>query len=165
MATATLLGAAVFAGPVYAESTSGKELSAQTVMPPTPAEHHTRAARMAHHAKASSQDQVEARISSLHHKLQISAAQEPQWAIVAQAMRDNAKSMDALIKERAANGKTMTAVDDLRSYEKLAAAHEDGLNKFIPVFQALYDSLSVDQKKSADAAFRSHGPHDGRRKI
>jgi len=74
-------------------------------------------------------------------------------------MRDNAKNMDALIKERSTNAKTMTAIDDLRSYEKLAAAHEDGLKTFIPLFSTLYEAMSDDQKKSADAVFRSHGHH------
>ncbi|HLN23546.1 MAG TPA: Spy/CpxP family protein refolding chaperone, partial [Patescibacteria group bacterium] len=104
-------------------------------------------------------DPVEKRIHELHGKLHISAGQEPQWTIVAQTMRDNAKNMDALIKERSANSKSMTAIDDLRSYEKLAAAHEDGLKVFLPVFAALYDSMPDDQKKIADAVFRSRAPH------
>lgn len=95
--------------------------------------------------KAVMADGVEKRISQLHGKLRISAAQESQWNVVAQAMRDNAKNMDALIKERSANAKTMTAMDDLRSYEKLAAAHEEGLKAFIPVFQLLYDTMSDDR--------------------
>ena len=116
-------------------------------------------------AKTAPMDQVEKRISDLHAKLHITAAQETQWTAVAGAMRDNAQSMDTLIKERSAKAKTMTAVEDLDSYEKLAAAHEDGLKKLIPVFQALYDSMSDEQRKGADAAFRSRGPHETHKKT
>jgi hypothetical protein len=140
LAAATLLGTAALAGSGYA----------QTVTPVAAADA----------AKTAKLDHIEKRISSLHGKLHITAAQETQWATVAQAMRDNAESMDALIKDRSANAEAMTAIDSLRSYQKLAEAHEDGLKKFIPAFQSLYDKMSKDQQKTADAAFRSHGSHE-----
>jgi hypothetical protein len=99
-------------------------------------------------------DYTEAHIRSLHARLHITAAQETQWGNVAQVMRDNAKVMDTMIQERSGKIKTMTAVDDLRSYEKLAGAHEDGLKKLIPIFQTLYDAMSAEQKQQADQAFR-----------
>jgi hypothetical protein len=71
-------------------------------------------------------------------------------------MRDNAKTMDALHKARAGNANTITAIDDLKSYSEIAAVHADGIKKFIPVFAALYDTMPDDQKKNADAIFRSH---------
>src|ERR1700730_17134749 len=98
-------------------------------------------------------DHVEARIASLHTQLKITAAQEPQWNAFAQVMRDNAKTMDALIQSRAQNAKTMTAVDDLRAYQGIADAHADGLKKLIPAFEALYLTMPDEQKKNADAAF------------
>ena len=48
----------------------------------------------------------------------------------------------------------MTAVEDMKSYGEIAAAHVDGINKLIPVFEVLYDSMSDAQKKEADEAFR-----------
>jgi len=144
LSAAAFLGAVALAGPALAASSS---VAATPIA--------TESA-----AKPTHMDRVEKRIGDLHAKLHISAAQESQWASVAQAMRDNAKSMDTLIKERTANAKAMTAIDDLRSYAKLAEAHEDGLKKFIPVFQALYDSMSDEQKKNADATFRSHESHE-----
>ncbi len=149
LAVATFLGAVALVGPAYAASTTDQQ-AATPVAAASPVTHDRG---------------VETRINRLHAKLHITAAQEPQWAIVAQAMRDNAKNMVALITERSANAKVMTAMDDLRSYEKLAAAHEDGLKAFIPVFQTLYDSMSDDQKKVADAAFRNHGSHEKHRKV
>jgi hypothetical protein len=109
--------------------------------------------------KASAQDhvdRVEARITDMHAKLKITAAQEDQWGKVAQVMRDNEKAIEPLIKARKENSKTMTAVDDLKSYGEITDAHADGIKKFTPVFAALYDGMSDVQKKQADALFR-HG--------
>ena len=108
-------------------------------------------------AKASAEDRVEARITNMHAKLKITQAQEVQWANVAQVMRDNEKAVEPLIKARKENAKTMTAVDDLKSYGEITDAHADGIKKFTPVFATLYDSMSDAQKKEADAMFRHGG--------
>lgn len=50
----------------------------------------------------------------------------------------------------------MSAVDVVKSYGAVIEAHEAGMKKFIPAFETLYNSMSDDQKKSADAMFRSH---------
>jgi protein CpxP len=110
-------------------------------------------------AKAPGKDRVEARIDSMHAKLKITAAQEEQWAKVIQVMRDNEKAIEPLIKARAANAKTMNAVDELKSYGEITDVHADGIKKFTPVFAALYDSMSDAQKKQADILFR---PRDHR---
>ncbi len=107
--------------------------------------------------KASRADRVEARINDLHTKLGITPAQEDLWKNVAQVMRDNAKTMETLTKARTENAKTTTAVDDLKSYGEISAAHADGIKKFIPVFESLYNSMSDAQKKNADTIFRSRG--------
>jgi protein CpxP len=111
-------------------------------------------------AKATAQDRVdrvEARITNMHAKLKITQAQEDQWAKVAQMMRDNEKAIEPLIKARVENAKSMTAVDDLKSYGEITDAHADGIKKFTPVFAILYDSMSDAQKKEADALFRHSG--------
>ena len=72
-------------------------------------------------------------------------------------MRDNAKTMETLIKARSAHMMAMNAVDDLKSYGEIAEAHADGLKKFIPAFEPLYGSMSDTQKKNADAIFHHHG--------
>jgi protein CpxP len=106
-------------------------------------------------ARPSHVDRVEARIKELHAKLNITQAQEGRWTNVTQVMRDNAQTMDALIKVRADNAKTMTAVDDLKAYSDIAEAHAAGLKKFVPVFEAFYASMSDAQKKNADTIFRN----------
>ena len=96
---------------------------------------------------------VEANISELHQKLQITPAQEPQFSAVANVMRDNAR-LEASVPQPAANA---TAVDDLRVYIKYSELELAGLKKMLPPLEALYATLSPAQKKAADAIFRQ-GP-------
>jgi periplasmic protein CpxP/Spy len=97
-------------------------------------------------------ERVEARIKSLHDHLKITSAQEPQWNAVAQVMRENAQTMDQVIQQRHQT-QTLTAIDDLKAYQAIAQAHLQNVQKLIPPFQALYDTLSPEQKKAADDAF------------
>jgi hypothetical protein len=106
-------------------------------------------------AKSAPADPVEARIKTLHSSLHITAAQETLWNNVAQVMRENAKAMAEQRKEAAQNAKSRSAVDELKSYSAVIDAHAEEIRKFIPTFQALYDSMSDAQKKTADGVFRS----------
>lgn len=106
-------------------------------------------------ATTSKVDRVEVRIKELHTLLNITPAQEELWNNVTQVMRDNAQTMDTLIKARSENLKTMNAVDDFKSYGEINQAHADGIKKFIPVFEALYASMSDAQKKNADIVFKN----------
>ena len=112
-------------------------------------------------------DQVEARITMLHAKLAITAAQEPAWQNLTQVMRDNAQTMDALRVARAAKAPTATAIDDLKSYAEITTAHAEGLKKFLPVFETLYGSMSDAQKAQADTLFRGpqHHPRSAAKKM
>ncbi len=126
---------------------------AQATSPPAPAAT-SPVPSPARAAKASGVDRVEARITMLHAKLGITPAQEDLWQNVTQVMRDNAQTMKALTQARADKAKTMTAVEDLTSYSEITNAHAEGLKKFIPVFEALYASMSDAQKAQADTLFR-----------
>ena len=103
--------------------------------------------------------QIDTRISGLHTRLQITAAQEELWQKVAQVMRDNAGTMDSLRQARTSQANNMSAVDDLKSYGQIADAHADGIRKLTPAFQALYDSMSDVQKKNADLIFQTDHHH------
>jgi periplasmic protein CpxP/Spy len=111
------------------------------------------------HAKTSRADRVEARIAKLHKSLGITPAQDKSWDAVAQAMRDSAALIEKIADQRHQNFKTMTAVDDLRSYESLSQAHADGMKKVVAAFAPLYDSMSDGQKKAADTLFRRQERH------
>ena len=113
--------------------------------------------------KASKGERTEARIKDLHDKLKITEAQEEPWNKVAQVMRDNASTMEALMQARKEKG-TMNAVDDLKSYAKIMDAHVAGLNNFIAAFEPLYASMSDEQKKAADAIFTKHAHKKGKKK-
>ena len=97
---------------------------------------------------------VEARIKELHSRLHITAAQQTQWDSLVQVMRDNAKAMTDLQAQKKQDAKAMNAVDAVKSYQAVIEAHEAGMAKFVPAFQALYDSMSNAQKASADSMFR-----------
>jgi len=153
IAAAGLIGTALLASPLWAA------FSASQGAPTLLAQADT-AAKPDKKARQSPTERVEARIKSLHDRLNITAAQETQWAAVADAMRDNAKTMEAAIQQREA-AKSMTAVDDLKAYQAIADAHAQGLQKLIPAFDALYASMSDDQKKNADTVF-SQGRHHRR---
>ena len=118
--------------------------------------------------KDAHEDRTELRIKDIHAKLKITSMQEEQWAKVAQAMLDDAKTMDALTQNRIDHAKDMTAVDDLKSYGEIADAHANGIKKLIPVFASLYVDMSDVQKKEADTLFREgdhkHGHKHDRKK-
>ena len=119
----------------------------------TGSQHPTEPMLLAQAQPAQPRQDVEANISELHQKLQITAAQEPQFGAVANVMRDNAR-LEASVPQPAANA---TAVDDLRVYIKYSELELAGLKKMLPPLEALYATLSPTQKKAADAIFRQ-GP-------
>jgi protein CpxP len=144
VAIAALMGATMLATPISAARAE------QAAVP------HTQAAAAATETKGES---VEQRITSLHAALKITAAQEAQWNAVAQAMRENAANMDKLVAaNRTTPPQSMSAVDDLKSYEKFAQAHVDGLKNLIASFEKLYTAMPDAQKKVADGVFNTaHG--------
>jgi len=107
-------------------------------------------------ATESKGETVEQRITNLHAALKITPAQDAQWKGVAQDMRENAAAMDKLVAEtRKTPPQNMTAVDDLKMYQKFAQAHVDGLKNLLSHFEALYAAMPDAQKKIADEVFRS----------
>ncbi|QWF69410.1 Spy/CpxP family protein refolding chaperone [Methylomonas paludis] len=110
------------------------------------------------------EEKVEVRIKDMHDNLSINPAQEVLWAKVAETMQEDAKVMDKLTQARADHAKDMTAIDDLKSYAEITTAHADGIKNLIPVFSALYDSMSDEQKKAADTLFRHVDHKHGHKK-
>lgn len=108
-------------------------------------------------------DDVETRIKTLRSQLRITPEQEPAWNNVAQVMRDNANTMKSLREDKAENLATASAVEQITSYAKIVDAHADGIHKFVPAFQSLYDTLSPEQKKKADEVFRERAREGARR--
>jgi periplasmic protein CpxP/Spy len=97
---------------------------------------------------------VEANIASLHQRLGITPAQEPQFSALANVMRQNARAEESAPHPPAA---TASAVDYLRAeiqYDEIELAGE---KRFLPALEALYATLSPAQRQAANAIFRQ-GP-------
>ena len=95
---------------------------------------------------------VEADIAQLHQRLQITPAQEPQFAAFANVMRENARAMPAGPPAGNPN-----AVEALRLAIQYGQQDLDGMRRLLPALQALYASLSPAQRRTADQVFRQ-GP-------
>ena len=105
--------------------------------------------------RTSAVEHTEAQIKQLQGSLNITAAQEPLWNNLTQVMRENAKDMDAINKDRAENTKAMNAVEHMKFHSQITQAHLDQMNKLIPPFEAFYDSMSDEQKNITDTTFRT----------
>jgi cytochrome c551/c552 len=123
--------------------------AAQSVPPPPP---QTSPAPLAPHP--SPQSAADQRIQALRTQLHVTDAQTPQWNAFAQAMRDNATSTDALFRQRASSAATMSALDNMKSYAKVARAYADNTEALATAFEALYGVLSDQQKQAIDTLFR-----------
>ena len=139
VAIAALMGATFLASPLTATHALAQ------IVKPTPA---------AAPAVETKGETVEQRITDLHTALKITPGQETQWNGVAQAMRENAAAMDKLVAaNRTTPPQNLSAVDDLKTYQKFAQAHVDGLKNLISAFTTLYNGMPDDQKKVADKVF------------
>ena len=102
------------------------------------------------------EERVERRIKELHSQLQITPAEEPQWNEFAQVMRENARDMDQIFIQRAEQLESMTALQNMQSYEQIAEAHAQHLQKLVGAFQSLYDTMPDQQKQLADQVFHAN---------
>jgi hypothetical protein len=149
LAVAALIGTTMLVGPFIAaraESMIGAPFLLAQAASPT-------ASPAAAEMKA---ETIEQRITSLHTALEITPAEESNWTNVAQSMRDNAAAMQKLSADKTAQStQGVSAVDDLKTYEKFAQAHVAGLKGLIASFETLYNGMPDSQKKTADGVFQS----------
>ena len=106
-------------------------------------------------ARPSAVAYAENQIKQLQGALNLTEAQQELWNNLTQVMRENAKDMDVLIKDRAENAKTMNSVEHLKLHSQITEAHLAQLKKLIPPFEAFYNSQSDEQKKITDTLFRT----------
>lgn len=100
---------------------------------------------------ARSGEHVEGRLAFLKTELKITQAQGPQWTAFADAVRANAKSMTGMHQSMAtARGTAKTLPERLAFMQSAMTAHLDSLSKTTAALTKLYDTLSVEQKKTAD---------------
>ena len=110
---------------------------------------------------ATVESRVDQRAAQMHRRLKITPEQEAAWNAFAKVMRDKVTSTDEAYKQRAASIATMSAPDNMQNFARLEQARAQGVQNLTTAFQTLYDMLSDDQKKTADAMFRHYGNHDG----
>lgn len=108
---------------------------------------------------------VEQHIDRLHAQLGITPAQQQQWDQFAQVMRDNAANMRQEVEQRGTQLASMNAAQDMQSYAQLAQQHAQDMQKLSAAFQAVYDSMSPEQKQNADAVFRGRATHAAHRRA
>ena len=115
-------------------------------------------ARMGHSRQPGEamQNLVERRIADLHSRLRITAEQSQQWDQFTQVMRANAKEIDQSYQQRAGKLGSMSAVDNMQSYADIEQQRAQDVQKLVPAFRTLYDSLSDQQKHAADEMFRTY---------
>lgn len=106
-------------------------------------------------ARISAVEHTETQIKQLQGTLNITAAQQGLWNNLTQVMRENAKDMDAVNKERAENTQPMNAVEHMKFHSQITQSHLTQLNKLIPAFEAFYNSLSDQQKNITNIVFRT----------
>jgi hypothetical protein len=95
---------------------------------------------------------VEANIAQLRQRVMITPAQEPQFAALADVVRQNARMMPA-----APPSPNLGAVDGLRLEIQFTQQALDGMKRMLPALQALYAVLTPAQRQAADQVFRQ-GP-------
>jgi periplasmic protein CpxP/Spy len=105
---------------------------------------------------------IEQRITDLHTRLLISTAQQPQWDRFSDVMRENARDTSETFQHRAQAMSGMTAAENMQSYAKVTAEYAQHTQKLVPSFQALYDTMSDSQKRTADQVFRDDANHGDR---
>eukprot|EP01035_Chromulina_nebulosa_P014595 gene14595-19315_t len=145
-----LAGAAVMALASAAAAQPAQPMTRAPMMAPPGAGDPT-AARPTERSMAG---RIEQRITELHGKLQITREQQPQWQAFTTVMRENARSMDSTFQRRVQTMPNMSAVENMQSYAQVSAAHAADMQRVVPVFEALYATMSEQQRRVADRVFR-----------
>jgi periplasmic protein CpxP/Spy len=107
-------------------------------------------------AGKNAEERVERRIAELRTQLRITPAEQQQWDQFAGVMRENARDMDRIFIERAQQLGSMTALQNMQSYEQLAETHAQHLQKLVSAFQNLYDAMPEQQRQLADQVFHAN---------
>lgn len=103
------------------------------------------------------------RLTRLHDRIGITAAQQPQWDAVVATLRESARAMRADPDRRALRNGGLPMPQELRAVAELARQRADAMQRLIPPVDALYAALSPDQQHVADQEIQSLMRGRGRR--
>jgi hypothetical protein len=126
--------------------------TAQTVNRPAPAPAQQKPA-----AGQPAGDPVESQLGDIKKRLNITAAQQPQFEQFAAVVKQNAQAMQALSQTAGQNAQ-QNAVEGLRTAASFAQTEADNLKRLVPALETLYASLSDQQKRAADQLFNAAPP-------
>ena len=103
---------------------------------------------------------IEGRIAFLKTELKITSAQNAAFEAVANAMRENDRTMRAAFEARQQQqGQPTNLLDRLDRRQKGAEAMASATSKLKAAWAPLYASLSDEQKKTADELYAPRGGH------
>lgn len=102
-------------------------------------------------------ESVEAHLAELKTQLNITAAQQPKFDEFAKVIKQNATTMDAAL-QKAQQSAQQSAVEGLRAAASLTQTEADNLKRLVPALEALYATLSAEQKRTADELFSTGSP-------
>lgn len=139
------LGGLTAAAPAFAQTAAPAPATPAPATPPAH-EHHRGAEQF-----------VAGRIAFLRAELKITPQQEAQWSKVAEAMRVNAKAIDAARAQKAEG--PQTAVQALEGRNRFADTMAKNTERMLTAFRPLYQNLSPDQQKMADEILAEHSHH------
>ena len=141
------LGGLIAAAPAIAQATA----PASTTAAPSAT------AQAAHEHHHSAEQFVAGRVAFLKAELKITPQQEAQWNTVAEAMRLNAKAIDAARAQKTEG--PQTAVQALEARSRFAETMAKNTERMLTAFRPLYQTLSPEQQKMADEILAEHLHH------
>ncbi len=95
-------------------------------------------------------ERMQHRLHEAHDRLGITPAQQPQWDALVGALRDNAQAMRASPAVQAMRSGHLDGVQQLRAAADVARQRADAVQRLVPVTEALYAVLSLEQRQIAD---------------
>jgi protein CpxP len=127
------------AGPAQAGAAAGNETAGQTA-----------AASRARTPESWAEHQL----SRLHRQLHITGGQEADWNKFREVTLAGARDLAQLYRQRADTFEKMNAVENLKDYQRILQKQAEDLGQKIAAFEALWNTLSPEQKETADRIFR-----------
>jgi hypothetical protein len=135
---------------------SAAPVQAQQHSPGAPQKAATPAPQKAPQGQAApAEPNADAQIADLRQRLKITSAQQPQFDALAAVMKQNAQDATANMPPPPTGAPT--ALQSVTAAQAAAQTEADGLKKLLPPLQALYDTLTQEQKHTADRLFGEQG--------
>ena len=113
----------------------------------------------------SAEQRVEEHIKQLRTQLRITSAEQPQWEQFANVMRENARAMDQVFAQRMQQYPTMNALQNMQSYERVAEAHAQHVQRLVTAFVSLYNAMPEQQKQLTDQVFRAKAEANAQKRM